>query len=163
MKDILDKLTSYNLFNYLLPGVIFCILTTFTTDLNLVQPDIITGAFLYYFVGLIVSRFGSLIIEPFLKKVSFLKFAPYKEFVAAEKKDEKLNTLSETNNMYRTFTSLFCLMGLLKLYLWLEEAISGLKDWRESLAIVLLLSMFLFSYRKQTNYITKRVKANKDE
>lgn len=163
MKDILDKLTSYNLFNYLLPGVIFCILTTFATDLNLVQSDIITGAFLYYFVGLIISRFGSLIIEPLLKKVSFLKFATYKEFVSAEKKDEKLNLLSETNNMYRTFTSLFVLLGLLKIYLLIEQSIGGLDAWRSTIGIVLLLIMFLFSYRKQTSYITKRVKANKDE
>jgi hypothetical protein len=33
---------------------------------------------LYYFVGLAVSRFGSLIIEPLLKRFSFVRFAAYK-------------------------------------------------------------------------------------
>lgn len=163
MKDIIDKISSYNLFNYLLPGVIFSIFVTLTTELKMIQSDILTGAFLYYFVGLAVSRFGSLVIEPLLKKIYFLKFSSYKDFLSAEKKDEKLATLSEVNNMYRTITSLFVLIGLLKLYLFLESKICEIRNWSEMILIALLFTMFVFSYRKQTDYITKRVKANKDE
>jgi hypothetical protein len=91
MKEFLDKLSSYNLFNYLLPGIVFVVLSEALTQYSLVQDDIVIGIFLYYFVGLVISRFGSLAIEPMLKRVSFLQFAEYKEFVAACKEDEKIH------------------------------------------------------------------------
>jgi hypothetical protein len=98
LKDLLSKLSSYNLFNYLLPGIIFVVLAKELTRFFFVQDDIILGAFLYYFIGMVISRFGSLIIEPLLKKISLLKFADYGDFVTASKKDEKIELLSEVNN-----------------------------------------------------------------
>lgn len=159
MKDILSKLSSYNLFNYLLPGIIFVIAASKFTRYSFVQQDIIIGLFLYYFIGLVISRFGSLAIEPSLRRLSFLKFAEYKDFVVASKKDEKLELLSEVNNTYRTLCSLFALLLLLRLYERIEDVFSGLKDWNGVILLVLLLVMFLFAYRKQTIYIIKRIKA----
>ena len=72
MKEILDKLSSYNLFNYLLPGVIFVVIANKVTHYDFIQDDIVIGAFLYYFIGMVISRFGSLAIEPILKYLSFL-------------------------------------------------------------------------------------------
>lgn len=161
MKDLISKLSSYNLFNYLLPGVIFVILSKEITHFSFLQDDIIIGAFLYYFIGLVISRFGSLIIEPLLKKVSFLKFADYKDFVIASKKDGKIELLSEVNNSYRTLCSLFALLGLLKIYELFENKYPLLKEWSGVLIIVLLLVMSLFSYRKQTNYVKKRIDVNR--
>jgi hypothetical protein len=63
MINLLDKLSSYNLFNYLLPGIVFVILSSDFTRYSFVQQDIVLGLFLYYFIGLAISRFGSLIIE----------------------------------------------------------------------------------------------------
>jgi len=108
----------------------------------------------------VISRFGSLIIEPLLKTLSFVKFAEYKDFVAVSQKDSKLEVLSEVNNTYRTLASLFSLLLLLKLYVKLEGKFPFLKGWDATILAVLLLVMFLFSYRKQTSYITKRVEAN---
>jgi hypothetical protein len=160
MKELLDKISSYNIFNYLLPGIIFVVLADEITHYSFMQQDIVIGAFLYYFIGLVISRFGSLVIEPLLKRLSFLKFADYKDFIAASKKDEKLDVLSEVNNMYRTLISLFILLLLLKLYENIEIRSYFLKEWGVLILIVILLITFLFSYRKQTSYITKRVNAN---
>ncbi|MBU4315574.1 hypothetical protein KJ673_04205 [Patescibacteria group bacterium] len=160
MKDILSKLSSYNLFNYLLPGVIFVAGASKFTHYSFVQQDIIIGLFLYYFIGLVISRFGSLTIEPFLRRLSFLRFADYKDFVAASKKDEKLELLSEVNNTYRTLCSLFALLLLLKVYERIEDRFTALKDWSGIILVVLLLIMFLFAYRKQTLYVIKRIKEN---
>ena len=160
MKDLLDKLSSYNLFNYLLPGIIFVVLASEVTHYSFIQQDIVIGAFLYYFIGLVISRFGSLVIEPLLKYFSFLQFADYKDFVAASKKDEKLELLSEVNNTYRTLSSLFILLLLLKLYEKVEGIFPILKEWDAVILMVLMLIIFLLSYRKQTTYITKRIKAN---
>jgi hypothetical protein len=131
------------------------------SNVNLIQSDLITCAFLYYFIGLIVSHFGSLLVEPFLKKISFIKFADYKDFVLASKADIKLEVLVEVNNMYRTFISLFILLGLYKFEIYIESKCVFLRENQNMLLIFLLLLIFLFSYRKQTNYITKRIGANK--
>jgi len=70
MKDLLDKLSSYDIFNYLLPGVIFAVLAEKLTSFSFIKKDIILGVFLYYFIGLVISRIGSLFIEQFLKKLN---------------------------------------------------------------------------------------------
>lgn len=160
MKELLDKLSSYNIFNYLLPGIVFVVILSKTSNLNLLQSDIFTGAFLYYFIGLIISRVGSLLIEPFLKWIKFLKFSDYKKFVNASKQDPKIELFSETNNMYRTLCSLFLLLSLAKFYETLLIKISFFEKYSGIVIILLLLLLFLFSYRKQTNYITKRVDFN---
>lgn len=160
MNELLAKLSSYNVFNYLLPGIVFAILAGDIIHSPITQKDIVTGAFFYYFVGLVVSRFGSLIIEPLLKWLRFVEFADYKDFVTASQKDAKLDVLSEVNNTYRTLASLFGLLLLLKLYVKLEGRFAFLKEWDFTILASLLLIMFLFSYRKQTSYVTKRIKAN---
>ncbi len=160
MNELLTKLSSYNLFNYLFPGVLFAILVTEFTHYQLVQKEIVTGVFLYYFLGLAVSRFGSLVIGPLLKRISFVKFADYNAFVAASKKDTQIDVLSEVNNTYRTLCSLFSLLIFLKLYARLEAKLPALRDWDSSILIVLLFLVFLFAYRKQTGFVVKRIKAN---
>lgn len=163
MKELLDKISSYNLFNYLFPGVIFCVIISNWSEINLIQKDIVTGAFLYYFVGLVISRIGSLIIEPFLKWLKFVRFADYGDFVKVEKEDKKLEVLSETNNMYRTLIALFVLVLLAKTYLTITNHFEWQNKVHWSVVSLGLLVMFLFAYRKQTKFITKRIKANLDE
>jgi hypothetical protein len=160
MNELLDKISSYNIFNYLLPGVVFAVLAGEVIKRPLVQPDLVTGAFLYYFLGMVVSRFGSLVVEPILKGLKFVRFADYRDFVAASQKDPKIDVLSETNNTYRTLAALFSLLILLKLYARLEERFPGLKPWDAAILAVLLLVMFLASYRKQTSYVARRIRAN---
>ena len=162
MKDLLDKLSSYNIFNYLLPGVLFAALVSKMTIYTLVQNDIVIGVFLYYFLGLVVSRFGSLVIEPILKKIGFVHFASYRDFVSASKKDVKIEVLSEVNNMYRTLCSLFVLLLLLLGYQSIQSHIPQLSRWNPAIAFVLLIVLFLLSYQKQTTYVTKRIEANKE-
>ena len=156
----MDKLSSYNIFNYLFPGVVFVVIASKLTTYNFIQQDIIVGAFLYYFIGLIISRIGSIFIEPFLKFVKFLKFADYKKFVKATKTDTKIDTLSEVNNMYRTICSLFLMLIVMKGFDWLTTKWIFLAERKIETLTIFLFILFLFSYRKQTNYITKRIDAN---
>lgn len=162
MKEIVDKITSYNLFNYLLPGVIFVAVLDKLTIYSFTQENLVIGAFVYYFIGLVISRFGSLFIEPVLKKITFLKFSSYADFTSASKKDLSIEIFSEVNNMYRTFVAMFTLLGILKLYELLAIKFSVLNNLSLCILMVFLFVMFLFSYRKQTQYITKRVNAIKD-
>lgn len=161
MKELLDKISSYNLFNYLLPGILFSLIASKITELNLIQSDVIIGVFLYYFIGLIISRLGSLVVEPFLKKIKFLKFTNYQDFVKVSDKDKKLEILSESNNMYRTLIAMFLLLILAKVYFLIASKWVFLNNYGNWFLIGLLLVLFVFSYRKQTNYITKRIKSLK--
>jgi hypothetical protein len=160
MNELFTKLSSYNLFNYLLPEVLFAILASESTGYQLIQREIITGVFFYYFLGMVFSRFGSLVIDPVLVRVSFIKFADYKDFVIASKKDAQIEVLSEANNTYRTLRSLFSLLLMLKFYSKIEAKFPFLKGWNATILMVLLFVMFLFAYRKQTSYVVKRIKAN---
>jgi hypothetical protein len=160
MKELLSQISSYNLFNYLFPGILFALLAGDLIRYPVFQKDILISAFLCYFLGLMISRFGSLVIDPVLKKISFIKFSDYRDYVIASKKDEQLLVLSEANNTYRTLSALFLLLLLLKGYAKIEARLPFLKPWDSAILAVSLLVMFLFSYRKQTGYITKRVKAN---
>lgn len=161
MKEILNKLTSYNIFNYLFPGVLFSILATKFASLNLVFDDLIIGAFAYYFTGLVISTFGSILVEPFLKFIRFVKFAAYMDFIEASKKDSKIEVLSESNNMFRTLISMFTLLFLTIGFQKLADKWELFKSNQEVIFLSILLLLFLLAYRKQTNYITKRINASK--
>ncbi|MDE0636712.1 MAG: hypothetical protein OXI43_12815 [Candidatus Poribacteria bacterium] len=166
MKEIIDRLTSYNIFNYLLPGTIFMGLGDTFTSYSLIQDNILIALFLYYFIGLIISRIGSLTLEPLLKWIKFVKFAPYEDFVKASKLDPKIEIFSEQNNMYRSLCMLSIALILLKKY-DLEWG-WGSSENAAIIFIILVgfLVLFLLSYRKQTKYVVKRVKIaleNKEE
>jgi len=161
MKDILDKIGTYNIFNYLLPGVLFAVFITKITRYNLVQEDVLAGAFVYYFIGAVVSRIGSLIIEPLFKNAGFIAFAPHVDFVQASEADAKSEVLSEVNNMYRTICSLCLCIAVVYGYESAAARLKFLDEIMPALCVFGLLFLFSFSYRKQTAYINKRVSANK--
>ncbi|MBP6660593.1 MAG: hypothetical protein KA174_07905 [Chitinophagales bacterium] len=160
MKDILDKLTTYNIFNYLLPCTIFVYILKEFTGFDITQTDTLIGGFLYYFVGMIISRCGSVFIEPFLRWTKFVKFEEYKDYIKASKIDAKIELLSEVNNSYRTIISMLTLLLIAKGYKSLIDKFQINGEISMLIIVVLLFTLFIFSYRKQTNYITKRVKAN---
>jgi hypothetical protein len=161
MGDLLNKLSSYNVFNYLLPGILFAVLSEFIVGISLLQTDIVTGLFVYYFCGLVISRIGSILIEPLFKRLSIVTFSEYSAFVKASKRDSKIELFSEINNMYRTIIALVATLFILRLHVWLESSISWLKDWRSAGLMIALLILFVFSYRKQTQFINKRIDVGK--
>jgi len=160
VKDLLDKISSYNIFNFLLPGVIFAVFVSKITSFTLMQEDVLSGAFVYYFLGAVISRIGSLIVEPVLKATKIINFAEYKDFVVASKNDPKIEVLSETNNMYRTICALLLCVGLAYI---LDATMSYYPTVIEAAPFVVLAFLFvifIWSYRKQTSYIKKRISAN---
>lgn len=159
MSEFLEKLSSYNIFNYLLPGVLFAVLGSEITSYNLIVDNLAVGAFLYYFYGLVISRVGSIALEPTLKTIKLVKFADYSDYVAASRADPKIDVLSEQNNSYRSIASVFlCLLlvkGLERIAVWLHFG----GDEVLMCGVVGLLALFIAAYRKQTQYITSRISA----
>ena len=159
MKEIINKLSPYNIFNYLLPGTVLVALTEAFTSFSFAQDDLLIAMFLYYFIGLIISRIGSLFVEPSLRWTRFIRFADYEDYVEASKSDPTIETLSEQNNMYRTLCCLPIILIVLKIcetikensILWSDEAVGFI-------LLVGMLTLLLFAYKKQTNYIVQRTK-----
>lgn len=158
---MLEKISSYNLLNYLLPGTIFVCLAKYFTDYNLIQENIFIGAFLYYFIGMVISRFGSLIVEPILKSIMIVKFADFNNFVDASNKDSKIEKYLEDNNSYRTIIAMITLLLLIKAYNYFQDLYLFNSGVTQFLIIIIILVIFILSYRKQTNYIRMRIEADK--
>ena len=163
MVDLISKLSNYDLFNNLFPGVIFAVISEKITSYSFLQKDIVISLFVYYFIGLVISRFGSLVIERVLKKIKFLKFVNYEDFVSASKNDPNVALLSETNNTYRAISSMFALLLILKICELIVNVCPILKEIGTYLVIFILFILFLLSYRKQTECVVKRVNLRKGD
>ncbi len=152
MNTLINKISSYNIFNCLLPGAIFSIFLEEITPYKILHNDLVINIFLIYFTGLVISRIGSLIIEPIFK--IFINFSNYEDYIKAVEKDEKIEILSESNNTYRTFIALFVVLLISKIYDYcFSNHYIGIY-----LLGGLLFCLFTFSYVKQVKYINKRVK-----
>lgn len=161
MTDFLNKLSSYNLFNNLLPGILFVVLLSHFTEYRVSQDNLLLSLFLYYFIGLTISRVSSITIEPFLKKIKFVIFRDYKLFVNANQKDSKLDILVETNNKFRVLLTMILLVILSKVFYSLNLNCFKLSEnTQQYLLLIFTAIIYLFAYRKQTNYVTKRIDAN---
>lgn len=161
MEKFLEKMDEYNIVNYLLPGVIFTYVLKCYVGIDISQHNIIEMIFIYYFIGSIINRIGSIAIEKILIKCKFIKYTSYEDYVKANEKDKKISKLVIINNMYRTICSGCILLLILKI-------IKGLfNKWNISISIlntiliIAIMLLYLFSYRKQTKYIGKRIEINK--
>lgn len=56
MNELIERLSSCNLFNCLPPGVFFVALAEQQTGFSFVQDNLLLAAFVYYFIGLVISR-----------------------------------------------------------------------------------------------------------
>lgn len=157
MTEIIQKISSYNIFNYLFPGVLFCVLVDRFTQYTIMQNNILFDIFVCYFVGLCMSRIGSLIVEPLLRKMRILKFTTYREYLNASKKDDKIRSFVEVANMYRTILSMFLIFCIVKIYevISIKYQINSIIE--ELLLLIGFMVLFLCSYIKQSGYITKRI------
>lgn len=157
MDDLLSKLTTYNIFNYLLPGTIFAFTCNYLNIFSFHTDSVVIELFLYYFIGMTVSRVGSVIVEPIFKKLSIVEYAPYEDYLKAAPTDSKIELLLEANNTYRTIAALFlCILlaaGILSIAasLSIPDRVIGL------VTTMLMTILYVIAYRKQTAYIRRRI------
>ncbi|WP_317989182.1 hypothetical protein [Faecalibacillus intestinalis] len=160
---LIEKISSYNIFNNLLPGIIFCYIVEKTTRLIFQTGEVWEKFFIYYFAGMIINRIGSILVEPMLKslktrkKRKFLEFAPYSDYIEASENSPFIKTLNETNNTYRTFIAMMLTIMVIKIcdlignFITIGNNIIFLIVW------LVITALFIYSYKKQTDYIRERV------
>ena len=126
------------------------------------KGDLLSDAFVFNFAGLVISRIGSLLVEPALKKLRFVTFADYTDFVAAAKKDPQIaDSLRGQQLSNGTILSALLLVLIAKIYSAIEPFYFPMTTLRPYIIAVGLVALFLFSYRKQTQYVAKRVTISK--
>ncbi|MEM8778645.1 MAG: hypothetical protein AAGF26_07210 [Cyanobacteria bacterium P01_G01_bin.49] len=157
MEKLIDRFSSFNIFTNLFPGIVFCFMAKSLYDIQLLQEDLLVGLFVYYFVGMIISRIGSILVEPILEATKFISYPKYSDFLIASKSDPKINLLLETNNSYRSVIALIFCIGLTAIWKQLLLANSNFEYFSVYIIVIALFFLFLFAYKKQTRYIKKRV------
>ena len=154
MDGILEKISSYNIFNNLFPGAVFIYLLEKSFGFPFSGSDMVKTVILYYFVGMVISRIGSLLLEPMLKKVKIIKFRSYYDYIAASASDKKIELLQEIANTYRTLLT----MSILYLSsIFIMQIITGKVFFISKIVSVSFLVIFLSSYIKQVNFVVKRI------
>lgn len=162
IKAILEKISSYNILTNIIPGAVLCVVLRF-----LVGYDVFTGqnwfvlGVIFYIIGVINNRFGSLVIGPFLKWIHFVNPCPYKDYIKAENTDAKVAVLNTENNVFRSYVAVFTLSLITLFYKTVLSRWGFLSDNINVVILLLLVILFAFSYRKQTGVISQRVKIDK--
>jgi hypothetical protein len=162
MEKIIDKISSYNLFNNLLPGTIYAVFINSIGQISLITDNMVLNFFIFYCWGVIIGRFGSVVVEGLAKKLKIVKYTEYSDFIIASKKDKKLETLLEMNNMYRTFIALFLIIFITNFYKLLLDCCAFLYKINSYIILVILIALFVFAFRKQTKYINNRIVIDKE-
>lgn len=160
LSSILSKISSYNILNYMIPGAVGLFFIDKVLEYTTIEtwPAYII-CIAVYFMGLVFNRFGSVVIEPWYKCWKIVIYTSYADFVKAERKDERLSTLSEVNNSYKTYTAEFFMLFITCMVYDLFSGTNLLCDWVRLLFLFALYVLFSFSYHKQAAYIGKRTKA----
>ncbi|TPN81044.1 hypothetical protein FJ987_25825 [Mesorhizobium sp. CU2] len=157
MGDIAAKLSSYNIFTNLIPGAVFAFIMKRLEIYDFGSLSAVVDVIMYYFLGVVISRIGSVILQPILKGIGFVEHGEYSKFIVAESKDPKIAVLLESSNFYRSL----CSVLLTTLAAYGVKLAAGYFAWSlrsiEVCTVIFLLVLFLLSYRKQTMFIENRV------
>lgn len=161
LAQIVEKISSYNIVNNLYPGILFVYVLKIMFGTNLLSNNWFENLIVFYFVGMVLSRIGSIVIEPVMKKIKIIKYAPYQDYVKASSIDPLVGTLSETNNTYRTLLSTFICAFVYKLgapinEVCLKNKITFLQENKDWILLTVLILLFVFSYVKQTSLCAKK-------
>lgn len=157
MTDLISKITSYNIFNNLVPGVVFSYSLSVLGIAVIKTDNLATDLLLFYFIGVVVSRFGSIFVEPIFRVVKLVKHSNYDDYINASNSDQKLEILLESNNQYRTYIGLIALVLIAELSKRLVLTYQ-INDAILKIAVpAVCLVILSIAYKKQSSYIEKRV------
>ncbi len=160
MEKFIEKLTKYHFISYLIPGGLIVFVEQFFLGISVLSDNTFINFCIIYILGLIASRIGAIIIEPFYKWTHIVSYADYSDFVKAEKIDSKIQDLLEINNLYRSILGTILFIGIISIYQNFSQYCVWIADHPLFITCIILFIVFSFAFRKQTSLIKKRVEAN---
>lgn len=154
-----DKLDAYNLVANLVPGAALTYALHYS-KFPTPSPDEL-GAFLLvaFVAGVTSNRLGSLVLDPFLRRIRFLEVKNYDSFVTSERVDKKLETLVANHGLYRTF---FTAGAIYLLLFIISRLLPGAVLPAQAVFVLFVIAgmlVFLFAFKKEDGYIHSRIKA----
>lgn len=176
MENFVKKITSYQFFNNLYPGALlwFVICNLFHIQFNC--GDFVIVFFVCYFLGMVSSRVGSLVVEPIAK--CFVRWSDKGDYVRASERDSSISTLMQEANTYRTLAALGLLVTFILVACSVPDVWSVVLDFRmtacdynivpfctgflfENAGLILggiwVTILFVLSYIKQLRHIQQRI------
>lgn len=111
LKSLSEKLSAYQLFNFIYPGAVFLGILRYKGIQLGVLSEIWWFVLASYFLGMTISRFGSIVIEELCLIFKWIEKYDIKKYSACMGKDSFTAVLLELTNIYRTI----CSMGTLLL------------------------------------------------
>lgn len=162
MKTVFDKISQYAIVTNILPGSVLCGVLKFCVGYDMIIVDkILWSLVIFYFVGMVNNRISSLVVKPILSKIGFISEEKYEDYIEAEAKDSKIELLSQENDVYRSYISVFLLAIVAKIFKIFDDYFTIDAEVEIWIGLFVLLFLFVFSFREQTAYVKKRiVKAN---
>ena len=155
-KDFADKISSYNLLNFLLPGVVFAYLAQNLLGWPAIDENLIVAFFFYYLYGAVLSRIGSIVVEPLMPVLKMRAF-DHRAYTEAKKIEPDAAIYLETANMYRTFAAMFVVLLAGLILKSADVALPLDAPWFQIAGMAVLAGLFILSYRKQSNYVGKTI------
>lgn len=167
MDKVMEKISSYEILNNVIPGTMYMICLERMTSFAVLTGQIWIDFVLFYFSGMIISRIGSIYIERFMKNKGMIKYTEYEEYVRAIKEDSGIQKLLTINNMYRTFIAVV-LSVIVTIGIDIIWNMVGGFEWSKVIAIIIccifLTIILARSFMKQTDYIVERIQiTNQDK
>ncbi len=153
VKDIIDKLSSYNIFNYLFPGFVFVIILKESSSYIHSPEFTVQSIVVIYFIGLVLSRIGSLIIEGLLLQLRLIKPIDTQTYIEKIKDNTRLEILFEAMNMYRTLSSMSLILSLMTFADILSKMSHPITSLIYCYLEFLLFILFTFAFCKQRNKV----------
>lgn len=156
---ILEKISSYNFLNYIIPGTILSIILNKVYGWDVLYRDNwYLSCIIFYFVGMLNGRVGSLIVEPIVIRCFNVDRVSYGEYVKAERIDHKIAVLDSQKNVYRSFLSMSIILICVELIDGLQINCDELLELRMLIFLFLLIIIFIVSYAKQSRYVCNRIR-----
>lgn len=160
--NFLARLSKYDWLNEVIPGVAFAVLCR-TLDLPMVHTDNLFETIVKYIIaGTIISRIGAVFIEPTLKGIGLVKFAPYEQYLDYRKANEQdADMLMARLNFNRTMISLWFVTLGLKLFCSLPTCghVRCLQFSWSDVVLVVLAVLFIVAYVRQVGFVRGRISA----
>lgn len=153
----LSKFSKYELLNNLIPGVAMSYILS-SIGYKVWGENWVVNIVAAYFIGMICSRFSSLCIEEPFKKWKWIEWREYEEYNKAKNARPFVALLLGNANMYRCFAAVFFLSTLAYIYFQLRTMWAWLNYIEMPVLLLLLATLYVFSYRKQINdYVVKHI------
>lgn len=159
MDKIIDKISSYHIFNYIIPGYIFILICDKYFNIKICDSNAVNNIISAYIVGLIIGRISSIFIENRLYHIFKIKNESYENYIKAEEKNDKLKVILQDRNMYRNLFTTFLLLLLIKILIFFNLFSIFNHDIGIVIILVVIVIIFAISFKKQSIYAISRIKA----